>query len=263
MSAPRALVLRAAGTNCQDETLFALEQAGARPELRHVNELLAAPARLRDYRILVFPGGFSYGDDIAAGRVLAQEVSTRLADELHRYPAEGKAILGICNGFQVLVRAGLLPGFDRDADTQVASISFNDSNRFEMRWVRLRVRTDLSPFLEDGDVLECPVAHGEGKVVLASAEARDRLHAQRQVAFTYEPTDGSAGPAAYPDNPNGSTDGIAGICDPTGRIVGLMPHPDRNILPTHHPLWPRRGLEAEGDGVRMFRSMVRAVRADA
>lgn len=237
----RVLVVRAAGTNCDRETVHAFERAGAQAESRHVNRLLAEPALVHGYRVLVFPGGFSYGDDVAAGRVLAVELKQRMFLDLERFVAGGGLVLGICNGFQVLVKTGLLPG----TNGQTVTLTHNDSNRYEDRWVDLDVPTDRCAFVARGEVFTFPIAHAEGRFVADDATIA-RLEESGQVVFRYR------------RNPNGSMRDIAGVCDPTGRVVGLMPHPERHLEPWHHPAWTREGLSGEPDGLRFFRNAVRA-----
>jgi phosphoribosylformylglycinamidine synthase len=255
MPRPRAIVLRAPGTNCDEETAAAWEQAGAEAETWHVGRLLESPHALDGFQILTIPGGFSYGDDLGAGRIFATRLGTVLEDALGRFRDRGGLILGICNGFQVLVRAGLLPGGPKPC---AATLTFNDSGHFESRWVRLAPVPGRSPFLTDGEVIELPVAHGEGKFVLGDEAALADLEAAGQVVLRY--VDESGNPTqAYPANPNGSPGAVAGVCDPTGRVFGLMPHPERHIDPFHHPRWTRRGPATEGDGLRIFRNAVEAV----
>jgi phosphoribosylformylglycinamidine synthase subunit PurQ / glutaminase len=248
--------LRAPGTNCDEETSFAWERAGADVESWHVGRLLESPRALDGFLILTIPGGFSYGDDLGAGRILATRIGTGLDDSLHRFHDRGGLVLGICNGFQVLVRAGLLPGGHKPCPS---TLTFNDSGHFEARWVRLKPSSGLTPFLTDAEPIELPVAHGEGKFVMAEGKALSALSAAGQVVLRYVDDQGRA-TDAYPYNPNGSPGGVAGVCDPTGRIFGLMPHPERHIDPFHHPRWTRRGPKAEGDGLRIFRNAVEELR---
>ncbi|MFO8008333.1 MAG: phosphoribosylformylglycinamidine synthase I [Candidatus Brocadiia bacterium] len=250
---PRVLVLRAAGTNCDRETDFAFQLAGAETESLHVNALRADPDRLAHFDILALPGGFSYGDDLGAGQVLANELLTKLRDALDRFLDAGKLIVGICNGFQVLVKTGLLPGFERWE--QQATLTFNDSHRFEDRWIYLKAPENRCVMVEDGESLYLPVAHAEGKFVVADESVLERLGDQGQIVYRYTDPDGR--PAGYPWNPNGSVDDIAAICDPSGRILGIMPHPERHCLPLQDPRWPRRGLSEEGEGLRILRRAVR------
>jgi len=252
----RAAVLRTAGTNCDAETVHALQRAGAEVELVHLHALMRAPERLADYRIVVFPGGFTYGDDIASGVVFAVEMRERVLPELRRRIADGVLVLGICNGFQILVRAGLLPDAD-GSGTPTASLQPNVSGKFECRWVRLEATTDKSVFLEKGQVIDCPVAHMEGRFVTDDA-LRSRLAESGQLALRYTAPDG--GDVEYPWNPNGSRLDVAGICDPTGRVLGLMPHPERNVEPWHHPHWTRG--TAGGAGLSVFTKAVQTARGD-
>lgn len=256
MGAPRVIVVRAAGINCDAETVRAWELAGAAAERVHVNRLIERPALLGDYDVLTVPGGFSYGDDISAGKILASQLARNLAEEIARFRELGKLVLGICNGFQVLVKAGLLPGADLGGQVTIAG---NDSGKFEDRWVRLRADTSRCPFLEKGELLEMPVAHAEGRVTVASAQTLGALRRADRIAFRYVGADGAA--PVYPANPNGSDDGIAGLVDETGRVLGLMPHPERHVFSTQHPLWTRRRGEGEPDGLTLFRRLARFIGA--
>lgn len=251
MATPTAIVLRAPGTNCDEETAAAWTLAGARAETWHVGRILSTPGALDVAQILTIPGGFSFGDDLGAGTILASRLGTS-GDALGRFRDRGGLILGICNGFQVLVRAGLLPGGNAP---RRATLTRNDSGRFESRWVRLAPSAAVpSPFFTDDEPIELPVAHGEGKFV-ADAATLAALDASGQIALRY--IDAAGLPtAAYPANPNGSPGGVAAISDATGRVFGLMPHPERHIDPLQHPRWTRRGLAGEGDGLRIFRNAV-------
>lgn len=253
MADVNVLVLRAAGINCDEEIMHAWQLAGAHPALVHINRLAAEPAMLSDVQIVTIPGGFSYGDDAGAGVILGQRLALDLADALGEFVDHGGGVLGVCNGFQALVKAGLLPGGPRSRE--MVTVTYNQSGRFEARWVRLRVATARCPFLREGEILELPVEHGEGRVVTADAAAADALFSGGHVAVQYiDSTTG--GTETYPANPNGSVRGIAGLCDSTGRIMGLMPHPDRYLDPTQHPLWTRKGAAEITDGLRVFRNGV-------
>jgi phosphoribosylformylglycinamidine synthase subunit PurQ / glutaminase len=258
MSPPRAIVLRAPGTNCDEETSAAWERAGARVETWHIGRLLEAPGALDDFAILTIPGGFSYGDDLGAGRIFATRLGSVLGDALRRFHARGGLILGICNGFQVLVKAGLLPGGPASTG---ATLTHNVSGHFESRWVRLAPTPGRSPFISGSGPIELPVAHGEGRFLLADPAALSALESAGQVVLRYVDTSGRP-TQDYPANPNGSPGAVAGLCDPTGRIFGLMPHPERFVDRIHHPRWTRLGPGAseEGDGLRIFRDAVAAVR---
>jgi phosphoribosylformylglycinamidine synthase len=250
----KACVLFAAGTNCDQETAAALAMAGAQPEVIHVNRLLNREVTLDSFAILVIPGGFSYGDYIASGRVLANEIRHHLRQDLLRFHAAGKLVMGICNGFQVLVKAGLLPAFSEPFEPQSVTLDSNDSARYEDRWVHLEVLESPCPFtIGLSSPIELPVAHAEGKFLARDGGTIVRLRQSRQVVLRYVTRDGE--PARFPENPNGSEDGIAGICDPTGRIFGLMPHPERFVRSEHHPAW-QRGRATRVDGIRLFENAV-------
>jgi phosphoribosylformylglycinamidine synthase subunit PurQ / glutaminase len=252
MATPRILILRAPGANCDVETQFAFEQAGGSPERIHINRLREAPALLHRFQILVIPGGFTYGDDVGAGTILANQLAHFLGDALRRFRNEKKLILGICNGFQAILKAGLL--LPPDEDGPLATLAPNESGRFEDRWIHLQAYPAKCPFLTGIERLYLPVAHGEGRFVCREEWIVQGLEQAGQVVLRYVSDDGR--PAAYPDNPNGSQACIAGVCDATGRVLGLMPHPERHVLPTHHPRWTRNGLAAEGDGLKLFRNAV-------
>ncbi|MBV9079894.1 MAG: phosphoribosylformylglycinamidine synthase I [Elusimicrobia bacterium] len=224
----QALVVRAAGTNCDQETIHALTQAGAACELAHVNQILSGRTRLHPYQIVVFPGGFSYGDDIAAGKVLANELRLRLKDQLARFVEGKKLVIGVCNGFQVLVKAGLLPGFTPIDAEQSATLTLNDSGRFQCEWVAIATEKSAASWL-DGmpPSFELPIAHGEGKFLTASPAVLTKLKKNRQIVFRYDK-----------NNPNGSEAAIAGVCNVGGNVVGLMPHPERFVSRYQHPNWP-------------------------
>lgn len=264
MSTTSVLILRAAGINCDEETAHAFRLAGAsRVDPVHINEFIQARRRLSEYDILVLSGGFSYGDDISGGKVLANELQCRLMEDVESFIADGKLILGICNGFQVLVKMGLLPRTAPGERRQEATVFYNDSGKFECRWVYLR-RNPESPCVFTRDMPETiyiPVANGEGKVMVASGNVRERLVSGGHVALRYAspPWVDDDNEPAYPWSPNGSVDGIAGICDGTGRIFGLMPHPERYTHPTHHPRWTREGCR-DPDGLHIFRNAVNHVR---
>ena len=246
------IVVRAAGINCDAETVHAWRLAGAKPRLVHVNELIRDPSRLGEAQILTVPGGFSYGDDIAAGRILASRFAHHLAGPMREFVAAGKLVLGICNGFQVLVQMGLLPG--DGAQSPGVSLAPNSSSKFEDRWVRMRVDTDRCPFLHRSRYIEAPVAHAEGRLVVDSDRTLNALRHDGHVALRYVDDRGETGD--YPVNPNGSVDAIAGLTDPTGQVLGLMPHPERHVDRTQHPLWTRRQAGADADGLNVFRSAV-------
>lgn len=257
--APRVLILRAPGTNCDLETAFAFERAGGRTETVHLNRLLENPGLTADFQILAIPGGFSYGDDISAGRIFGNQIRHHLRDCMEEFKAAGKLILGICNGLQILVKSGvLLP--DR-ADEPIATLTLNERGKFEDRWVNLRVAGDKCVFLRGIERMYLPIAHAEGKFVARDAETLARLERGGQLVLRYcraEPEGSRAAgeELSYPENPNGAQLDVAGLCDESGRVFGLMPHPERHIDPTHHPRWTREKRE-RGDGLAVFENAVR------
>jgi phosphoribosylformylglycinamidine synthase I len=256
MPQPNVLILRAPGTNCDVETAFAFQQAGAKTETLHINRLLEKPDLFEQFQILCIPGGFSYGDDIAAGRILGSQIQHHLAEQMARFKDRGKLILGICNGFQVLMKSPVLLEPDREKGP-AATLTLNDSGRYEDRWVQLEVKNEKCVFLKGIRRMYLPVAHAEGKFVARDRETLCQLDSARQLVLQYvaQCPDG-VGPASYPDNPNGSQDGVAGVCDRTGRVLGLMPHPERHIDPTQHPRWTRGRPSAVGDGMQVFLNAV-------
>lgn len=251
---PRALILKGPGTNCDVETAYACRRVGFEVDVVPVKALLAdAKRRLEEARLFIVPGGFSYGDDLGSGTVLGNELR-RMRGLLGDYVRTGGLVLGICNGFQILTRAGLLP--DPMNGCQTVSLTFNDSGHLEARWIRLKVVSSRSVFFrEEGAVIELPVAHAEGKFVTRDANQLDLLKRNRQVVLQYVDAEGQP-TASYPENPNGSTDAIAGVCDPSGRVLGLMPHPERFQDPTQHPEWTRRRID-EAQGLAVFRNAFR------
>ncbi len=298
MPAPRVLILRAPGTNCDAETAFAFEQAGGDAAVVHINQLRDDPRRLRDVQIFCIPGGFSYGDDVAAGRILALELNRFAGDLLHEFLAADKLVLGICNGFQTLLKAGILT---RDCDepaAPAATLTWNDHGRYEDRWVRLEVGGSRSVFLRGIESLELPIAHAEGKFVARDEAMLRRLDQEGRLALRYAMRRGRFEPAAlsgdgpraeacgdvrpsddacralssvaeacsgegstarllpFPHNPNGSQGNVAGLCDATGRAMGLMPHPERYIFAEQHPRWTRGDDRPEQRGMRIFENAV-------
>jgi phosphoribosylformylglycinamidine synthase len=227
---PKALVIRAAGTNCDQETIHALATVGAESQLVHINQLLSGHLRLHPYHMIVIPGGFSYGDDISAGKVLANEFRLKLKDQLARFIEGKKPVIGVCNGFQVLVKAGLLPGFNAVDEEQSVTLALNDSNRFQCHWTQLKHEKSAASWLDGlAPTLELPIAHGEGKFLTANPKVLETLKKNKQIVFRYDPV-----------NPNGSENAIAGLCNKAGNVVGLMPHPERFISRYQHPNWTNR-----------------------
>jgi phosphoribosylformylglycinamidine synthase len=235
-----ALVLTGYGLNCDNETAHALALAGATPHRVHINALIDGDISLPDYQIMVFGGGFSWGDDHGAGVVQAVRLKNRVGHQLLEWVARGNLVMGICNGFQVLVNLGLLPGLDGDYTRRSVALTHNDCGNFRDDWVRLAVSAHTPCVFTRGlEGIELPIRHGEGKFV-TDADTLNRLEAQKQVVLRYANADGRPAGGAFPANPNGSLNDIAGICDPTGRVFGLMPHPEAYHHWTNHPEWTRQ-----------------------
>ena len=244
----RALVLCGYGLNCDHETAHALQLAGASADRVHINSLIDGSVSLDDYRIMVFVGGFSWGDDHGAGVIQAVRMKSRIGDRLLAFVEAGKLVMGICNGFQTLVNLGLLPGFDGDYRRRTVALTYNDCGNFRDQWVHLRVeKTTPCVFTQGMAHLELPVRHGEGKFY-ASPDIIQRLADDGQIALKYAGADGRPAGGRFPDNPNGSVADIAGICDPTGRVFGLMPHPESFNHWTTHPDWTRIHARARREG---------------
>ncbi len=254
MTKPRILILRAPGTNCDSETAFAFERAGGLAEVLHLNRLLESPRLAAEYQVLCIPGGFSYGDDVAAGRIFANQIRHHLSDVLAEFRAANKLVLGICNGFQVLVKSGLLD--TDDPQGPAASLSWNKSGRFVDRWIHLRTDGSKCVFLAGIQRMFLPIAHAEGQFTARNEESLDQLQQAGQLVLRFE-TAGGEDDAADGYNPNGSMADVAGMCDTTGRVFGMMPHPERFIDPTQHPQWTRLPPQQEGDGLQLFRNAVR------
>lgn len=258
---PRVLILTGYGINCDIETQHAFKLAGARAERVHINDLINGKERLYDYHILAFPGGFSFGDDIASGKVLANMIKYNIGEQIQEFINDGKLIIGICNGFQAMVKMGLLPGFSGNYAAQEVTLTFNDSGRFEDRWVYLKANgVSECVFTKGIDSIYLPVRHGEGKFVTKNLQVLERLKKGNHIVFQYTDIEGKA--AGYPHNPNGSVYNIAAICDETGRVFGMMPHPEAFQHRTNHPGWTREELPEEGAGVAIFRNAVDYAKKD-
>lgn len=259
MKKVKVIILRTAGTNCDYETDYAFKLAGAETELVHVNRLIRGEKHLSEYSILAIPGGFSYGDDVSAGILLANELKYKLNEQLEEFVSAKKLIIGICNGFQVLVKSGLLRGENgQNTHQQNVTLGMNDSGKFECRWVYLE--TEESPCIFTKGLKEriyLPVAHAEGKF-MADEETLNCIEKNGQVVFRYVDEKGKT--TGYPGNPNGSLNDIAGICDNSGRIFGMMPHPERYVNRYNHPRWTRKDLPEEGDGLAIFKNAVEYVK---
>ncbi len=265
----KAIVLTGNGTNCEMEMAHACKLAGAdKVDIVHISELLFGEKRLSDYNFLNLPGGFLDGDDLGsakagANRFLHAPISganEMLIEELLKFINAGGLILGVCNGFQLMVKLGLLPALGGNFTKQSTTLTFNDSGRFEDRWVYLKANAQ-SPcvFTEGIDVVYYPVRHGEGKFVPESDAILEEIEKKNLVAFQYCTVDGTT-TLDYPANPNGSTHAIAAICNETGRLFGLMPHPEAFLHRTNHPRWTRENLPEEGQGLAIFQNAVKFIR---
>ena len=275
MKTVRACVLTGYGLNCDYETDFSLNLAGAHSERVHINELIpfennGVTVTLDHYHILVLGGGFSWADDHGAGVIMASKLRYNIGEQIEKFIGEGKLIIGICNGFQALVNLGLLPGFDGDYHSRKVALTYNDSGNFVDRWVTLRAQEDTVCIFTKGiSTLELPVRHGEGKFY-AKKEIIDRLIEKKQVVIRYADEQGRPAQGRWPFNPNGSLYDIAGVCDSTGRIFGIMPHPEAYNHYTNHPGWTRKREELarmgkeiekeEGEGIIIFRNAVEYIR---
>ncbi|WP_459555251.1 phosphoribosylformylglycinamidine synthase subunit PurQ [Lacunimicrobium album] len=262
-ASPRVCVLRAPGTNCDAETAFAFEKAGGKPDSLHLNEFLAKRKQLKDYQILAVSGGFSFGDDIGSGVVLASKLRRSLKDALTEFLAADKLALGICNGFQTLLKAGVLPNGTSsfpptpEARSQ-ATLTWNENGRYTAVWVKLKTAGSNSVFLRGVDDIELPCAHAEGRIAVRDEATLKAWQDAGQIALQYADDDGATGTnkLPFPMNPNGSAWNIAGLSDPTGRVLGLMPHPERFLSATNHPQWTRRKLTGDGAGLKLFQNAV-------
>jgi phosphoribosylformylglycinamidine synthase len=263
---PRALVLYGYGLNCDYETAFALERAGAEAVRVHTTDLLENPGLLWDYHLLAVPGGFSWGDDHGAGVILALRLKLALGSALQEFIHAGRLVIGICNGFQVLVNLGVLPGLPGRADARLAALIPNDCGNFRDAWVHLKAMDSTCVFTQGLDRLELPIRHGEGKFY-ADGPILAELADRGQIALKYAGPSGNVALGRFPHNPNGSLLDIAGVTDATGRVLGLMPHPEAHISSFQHPTWTRekeawrrRGEsypEQVGAGLAIFQNAVR------
>ena len=258
---PKALVLQAHGSNRDFDVIEALTLAGGEAIGIPLNELRMNKTLLTDFQLLILPGGFSYADALGAGKLLALDLASYFADEISAFVESGKPVIGICNGFQALVKSGILPGESisptgRGVRGEGATLTFNAQGSFECRWVTLRPISQTCFWTKGLDeLIECPVAHGEGNFQVGEHFPLSNFYSQDQIAFTYVYSNGSPANGEYPVNPNGSIRDIAGICNPQGNVLGLMPHPENHIYSWQHPQWTR-GLNRHS-GVALFENGVK------
>ena len=267
----KAIVLTGNGTNCEMEMAHGCRLGGFdQVDIVHISELIYGEKKLNGYHFLNLPGGFLDGDDLGAAKANANRIKhavikgtgEQLFDHFVRFIERGGLILGVCNGFQLMVKLGLLPGFDREYTTQWVTLTFNDSGKFEDRWVHLRMNSKSHCVFTQGiECISLPVRHGEGKFMVKDEGVLKRLHTRSQVVMQYSTNDYREWTAEYPLNPNGSVDGIAGICDESGRLLGMMPHPEAYLHYTNHPQWTRTHSQGEeGMGVTIFRNAAHYVK---
>lgn len=254
---PKAIVLLTAGTNCDYETEYALNLSGAEAERVHINDFITKTKKLKDYHILTIPGGFSFGDDIAAGKVLANKIKFKLKDQIESFIKDKKPIMGICNGFQVLVKLGFLPDISRN-QKQETTLAINNTGKFEDRWVYLKANENSKCIFTKGikEIIYLPIAHGEGRFISKNQKIRETLYKKNLIVFQYCDKNGKI---TEKSNPNGSENNIAGICSLDGTILGMMPHPERFIIKFQHPRWTREDHPQEGDGYLIFKNAVKYV----
>jgi phosphoribosylformylglycinamidine synthase I len=265
MSKPAALILTGYGINCEEETAFAFEKAGASAKIVHINDIIADRKALGRFQIFVFPGGFSYGDDTGSGKALANRIKNNLLDEFREFIVGDTLMLGICNGFQVMTNLGIVPAIGTAIGTAEVSLEHNVTSRYECRWVDLIIESSSTCVFTKGiERLHIPVAHGEGNFY-APPSVLEEIENNKHVVMRYSASDGKRAGGNFPDNPNGSLNDIAAVCDKTGRIMGMMPHPERNMLFTHRDDWTylkekmkREGhpLPEDGDGFAIFKNAV-------
>ncbi len=254
---PKALILLAAGTNRDRDVAQALTLAGADPTIVPLQGLRQSNHSWNNYQILIAAGGFSYADALGAGKMLALDLMHYFANQVAEFVAAGKPVLGICNGFQALVKAGILPSGEASPDHRQITLTFNDCGHFECRWVTLKPVSQTCLWTRGlNDLIECPVAHGEGNFIAREPAVLDALAAADQIALVYARADGNLAEGEYPYNPNGSMKDIAGICNPAGNVLGLMPHPEDHVLPQQYARWNRQTCHS---GLPLFQNAVRFV----
>lgn len=258
---PEVLILTGYGVNCEAESAYAWKLAGAMPRLVHLNDLLERPTMLQQFRVVMFIGGFSFGDHMGSGQVLALRLYCRLQDNLVRFINEGNLVLGVCNGFQVMVKLGLLPGFDGDYLNRKITLTHNDCGVFQNFWITIGFEKKCPCVFTRGlKEMPLPIRHGEGKILTLDRKILERIEKEHCVVCRYIDPRTHKPAMRFPDNPNGSLNSIAGLCDPTGRVFGLMPHPEAYLFPENHPEWPRQKMAGKlpehGLGLKIFQNAV-------
>jgi phosphoribosylformylglycinamidine synthase subunit PurQ / glutaminase len=264
MKQPKAIIITGYGLNCEEETRFTFEKAGADAKIVHLNDLIENKKLLDDCNIFAFPGGFSYGDDTGSGKAFANRIRNNLHDEFSAFLSRDVLVIGICNGFQIIASLGIVPGFGKFGEADI-SLERNVSDRYQCGWVNLKVNPNSKCVFTKGmNMLRVPVAHGEGNFY-AHDDVLSKIESNNQHVFTYADDAGFPAKGVFPVNPNGAMHDIAGICDVTGRVLGMMPHPERNIFFTQRDTWTleresllREGKEipGESEGLQMFRNAV-------
>jgi phosphoribosylformylglycinamidine synthase len=258
---PSILILTGYGANCEAESMFAWQMAGANPRMVHLHDLLENPVQLNQFKALMFIGGFSYGDHLGSGQVLALRLRSRIKDEIVSFIQNGNLILGVCNGFQVMVKLGLLPGLAGDYLNRRITLTHNDCGVFQNFWIKLGFESKCPCVFTRGlKEMPLPIRHGEGKIITLDKTVLNRIEKENCVVCRYLDARTGRPATRFPDNPNGSLNSIAGLCDPTGRVFGLMPHPEAYLFPENHPQWPRQklagNLPEHGLGLKVFQNAV-------
>lgn len=268
MLKPKVIVITGYGINSEEETAQAFEVSGGEAHIVHINDIISGDKKLADYQIIAFPGGFSYGDDTGSGNAIANKMLNNIQDDILKFAQADKLIIGICNGFQMITNLGLVPAINGDYGIRQSALMHNNTARYQCRWVWLKTTSEKCVWTKGVETLHATVAHGEGNFY-AEPEVMEKIKAQDQIAFKYINEDGSAANGKFPINPNGAMEDIAALCDPSGRIMGIMPHPERFFSFTNEDGWElkkekllRAGLPLpeEGDGLKIFKNGIRYFR---
>jgi len=264
MATPKALVITGYGINCEEETAFVIRKSGGEAVIMHINDLIENPKKLEEYQMMAFPGGFSYGDDTGSGNALANKIKNNIAEEIIEFAKKDKLIIGICNGFQILSNLGLVPGLNGNYSDRKVALMHNKTARYECRWVHLKMTSQKCIWTKGIDQIHVPIAHGEGNFY-TEQETLEQLKAGDQLVWKYVKEDGTPANREFPFNPNGAMEDIAGICDESGRILGMMPHPERFFCFTNEDGWEKekekliregKTLPKDGAGLILFKNAV-------